>query len=121
LQEQANNYAGLIVEALTTASLDSAKNQTDAIALTKAIDGFNGSVQPLVKAVSPSTTPSTLPVPLPLPDQWVDSFRANLDSYWSQNQARIAKMSVDQRTELGEQIKQRLAWPDFQTIAPEKP
>jgi hypothetical protein len=120
LQAQANNYAGLIVEALNTASLDSAKNQTDATALTKAIDGFNGSVQPLVKPASPGATSHASPVPLPLPDSWVDGFRAALDSYWSRNQAQIAKMSVDQRTALGERIKAQLAWPDFQTIAPEK-
>ncbi len=120
LQEQANNYVGLLVEALDIASFDSGKSQIDAAELTKAIDGFNGSIQPLVKPKTSAITQGGSSGPSPLPDQWVESFRASLDAYWSQNRARIAKMTPDQRTALGEQIKAQLAWPNFQDIAREK-
>src|SRR5579864_426535 len=85
LQEQANNYVGLLVEALDVASFDSGKSQIDATALTKAIAGFNGSIEPLVKPKTPGIAQGASGAPPPLPDQWVESFRANLDAYWSQN------------------------------------
>ncbi len=120
LQEQANNFVGLLVEALDTTSFDSGKSEMDATELTKAIDGFNGSVEPLVKPKTAGAAQGVPSAPPPLPNQWVDSFRASLAAYWSQNQARVARMSLDQRTALGEQIKAQLSWPNFQDIALEK-
>lgn len=119
LQEQANGYLGLVVEAINTGSLDGDKSGQDATGLTKAIDGFNGSVEPLLNPKSAALTPGAAAVPLPLSDQWVGNFKANLDASWPSYQKELSGMSSQQRTALGEQLKAQLAWPNFESIATE--
>jgi hypothetical protein len=119
LQTSANNYVGLEVEAVTTASFDAQKNDEDAAALRKAIDGFNGSLAPLVSPTVPGQTSSEpARVPLPLSNSWVDSLRAQLAASWPQYQHALTQMSSGQRVAMAEELKQQYAWPEFQDIVP---
>ncbi|HXW50996.1 MAG TPA: hypothetical protein VEJ41_03305 [Candidatus Acidoferrales bacterium] len=117
LQQQANGYVGLVVESISTGSLDPAKSSADALALTKAIDGFNGSVAPLLQQSTGSPPPQMLNAPLPLLDSWVPGFKDTLASSWGRYAGKLQGMSADERTALAEQFKASLAWPDFQDIA----
>lgn len=117
LQQQANGYLGLVVESIDTGSFDQNKSAADAEALIKAIDGFNGSVAPLLKPSAGPTPPGTPAAPLPLPDQWVTRLQDDLTSSWPGYGKSLAAMTADQRTALGEQFKSSLAWPNFQDIA----
>jgi hypothetical protein len=116
LQSRANDYVGLMVEAITTGSLDAQKNREDADELAKAIDGFNGSLKPLVTPQVPGQSAPATKVPLPLPDQWVAAMQNQLAASWPQYQQQLSSMSAQQRTVLAEQLKHQLAWPDFQYI-----
>jgi hypothetical protein len=116
LQSRANDYLGLVVEAVTTDSFNPAKSQQDGMALKKAIDGFNGSLEPLLTAHVPGQSAPPARAALPLSDGWVDSMQMQLAAAWPRYRKQLAAMSNQQRSMLAEQLKHRLAWPDFQAI-----
>lgn len=117
LQSKANDYLGLVVESISTSSFDASKSAADAAALSKAIDGFNGTVQPLLQARGSSPAPQIVPAPLPIASDWVAELQASLTSSWPGYGQTLSSMSTEQRTTLGEQVKNSLAWPNFQDIA----
>jgi hypothetical protein len=116
LQQQANGYLGLVVESIDTDAFDAAKGAADAEALTKAIDGFNGSVGPLLPKNGVGSSPSPAAA-LPLPDEWVARLQTDLASSWPDYAAKLSALTPQQRSNLAEQLKASLAWPNFQDIA----
>jgi uncharacterized protein YbjQ (UPF0145 family) len=116
LQTKANDYLGTVVEAINVGSLDKQRSRQKAIELKKAIDGFVGSLQPLL--VSPAHVPSSTPkrIALPLSDKWVDALQRRLDAVWPRYGQQLAAMPIATRAAIAEQVKRAFAWPEFQDI-----
>jgi len=118
LQADANDYLGFIAESLQAASFEQTKNQSSSTELTKTIEGFNGSVAPLMNPLK--TRPGIAPIPLPLESQWVTQLSTWLNSTWQKYHAQLSSMAPQDRIAAAQQLKAEYAWPNFQDIATEK-
>jgi hypothetical protein len=118
LQVDANDYLGLVVESLEVAGFNQAKNQSSSAELSKTIEGFNGSVEPIMNPLK--TRPGISSIPLPLQSQWVTDLSAWLNSGWQTYHAQLSAMAPQDRMMLAQKLKAEYAWPNFQDIATEK-
>jgi hypothetical protein len=118
LQGEMNEYLGFIVESFQVASFDQTKNREYAVALGKTIDGFNGSVEPMMNLLK--TRPGITSIPLPLQTQWVPDFSSSLNAGWQNYHDQVNAMAPQDRVALAQQLKTEYAWPSFQDIAKEK-
>jgi hypothetical protein len=118
LQGEINEYVGFVVESFQVASFDESKNREYALALGKTIDGFNGSVEPMLNLLK--TRPGITSIPLPLQTQWVPDFSSSLNAGWQNYHDQLNAMPAPDRMKLAQQLKTEYAWPNFQDIVTEK-
>jgi len=118
LQVDANEYLGFITESLQSASFDQTRNLRSSTELSKTIEGFNGSVAPVVNPLK--TRSGISAIPLPLQSQWVTDLSSWLNAGWQQYRAQFSAMAAQDRIAAAQQLKSEYAWPSFQDIAPEK-
>jgi hypothetical protein len=118
LQVDANEYLGFITESLQSASFDQTRNLRSSTELGKTIEGFNGSVAPVVNPLK--TRPGISAISLPLQSQWVTDLSSWLNGGWQQYHAQLSAMAAQDRMAAAQQLKAEYSWPSFQDIAPEK-
>lgn len=118
LQADANDYLGFIAESVQVANFDQTKNQRSSAELSKTIDGFNGSVEPVVNPLK--TRPGVSAIPLPLESQWVTDLSSWLTTSWQSYHAQLSAMTPQDRMALAQQLKADYTWPAFQDILTEK-
>ena len=118
LQADANDYLGFIAESLQVATFDQTRNQRSSVELSKTIDGFNGSVEPIMNPLK--TRPELSAIPLPLQSQWVTDLSAWLNTDWQNYHGQLNAMTPQDRMTISQQLKAEYAWPSFQDIATEK-
>jgi hypothetical protein len=118
LQTDANDYLGFIAESLQVAGFDVARNQRSASELSKTIDGFNGSVAPVMNPLK--TMPGVTAIPLPLQSHWVTELQTSLNTDWQNHRAQLSAIAPQARTAFAQQLKTDYKWPSFQDIATEK-
>jgi hypothetical protein len=118
LQADANDYLGFITESLQSASFDQSRNQHSSAELSKTIEGFNGSVAPLVNPLK--ARPGITSIPLPLQSQWVTDLSSWLNAGWQNYHAQLSAMPAQDRMTLAQQVKGDYSWPSFQDIGTEK-
>jgi hypothetical protein len=118
LQVDANEYLGFIAESVQVAGFDQARNQRSSTELNKTIDGFNGSVGPVVNPLK--TRPGVTSIPLPLQGQWVAELSTSLTTDWQNYHTQLSAMAPQDRMTLAQQLKADYVWPSFQDIATEK-
>jgi len=118
LQVDANEYLGFIVESLQAADFDQARNEHSSAELSKTIEGFNGSVAPIVNPLK--TRPGITSIALPLQSQWVTDLSTWLNTGWQNYHGQLNAMTPQDRMTIAQQLKGDYAWPNFQDIATEK-
>jgi hypothetical protein len=118
LQTDANDYLGFIAESLQVAGFDATRNQRSASELSKTIDGFNGSVAPVMNPLK--TMPGVTVIPLPLQSRWVTELQTSLNTDWQNHRAQLSAIAPQARTAFAQQLKADYTWPSFQDIATEK-
>ncbi len=118
LQTDANEYLGFITESLQVAGFDEARNQRSSTELIKTIEGFNGSVAPVMNPLK--TRSGITAIALPLQSHWVSELSTSLNTDWQNHHGQLSAMTPQDRMMFAQQLKTDYVWPSFQDIATEK-
>jgi hypothetical protein len=110
LEEKANVYAHFLVLAVGSASFSAEQNNQCALDLTAAINSFNKAFA----ALGPSKQSSPA-----ISSAWVAPFAASVASYWGKYGTAASDASSQARTDLANQLRNKMLWPNYEDIATE--
>jgi hypothetical protein len=113
LQENANAYAGFLVEAASADSFDTARNarcSADLADLEQATDAFRKTFATVGTSRGTAALPSS---------SWVPPFASSIGVNSNRYKAVVAQVSPGAKLTLLKQMKAETVWPNFEDIATE--
>lgn len=110
LEEKANVYAHFLVLSVGSASFSADQNNQCALDLAAAINSFNKAFATLGSSKQSSPAVSSA---------WVAPFAASVASYWGKYGTAATDASSQARTDLANQLRSKMLWPNYEDIATE--